>query len=58
MGMTTEQWVKETLGGYVRFSANERREIVQNLTAEGRTQRETADIIGVSPPPSTPIFKS
>jgi hypothetical protein len=35
-------------GGYVRLNANEPLSIVQNLTTKGRTQRETADILGVS----------
>jgi N6-adenosine-specific RNA methylase IME4 len=48
LGLTTEQWVKNRLGGYVRMSVAERREAVQNLTADGHSIREVAEIIGVS----------
>jgi transposase len=36
------------LGGYIKMSIPERRDAVQNLTAEGHSVRETAEILGVS----------
>jgi predicted transcriptional regulator len=48
--MTTRDWVEERLGGYVRLSIPERQEAVAELTAEGMTQREVADVLGVSQP--------
>jgi DNA-binding NarL/FixJ family response regulator len=48
LGLTTEQWVNERLGGYVRMSIEDRREAVRNLTANGHSAREIADIVGVS----------
>lgn len=49
LDMTTEQWVKQRLGGYVRLEIEERRDAARELTAEGHSQRETADILGVDP---------
>jgi N6-adenosine-specific RNA methylase IME4 len=48
LGLTTEQWVQDRLGGYVRMSVAERQEAVKNLTAEGHSLRESAEILGVS----------
>jgi phage N-6-adenine-methyltransferase len=48
LGLSTREWVEQRLGGYVRMSIPERREAVAELTAEGMTQREVADILGVS----------
>jgi hypothetical protein len=48
LGLPVEQWVNERLGGHVRMSVGERREAVRNLTAEGHSAREIADIVGVS----------
>jgi hypothetical protein len=49
LGLTTEEWVKQRLGGYIRLSIEERREAVLELVnGEGYTQQETADILGVS----------
>lgn len=48
LGLTTPQWVEQRLGGYVRMSIPERREAVAELAAEGLTQREIADVLGVS----------
>jgi hypothetical protein len=47
LGLTTEQWVKGRLGGYVRLEIEERREAARQLTTEGHSQRETAAILGV-----------
>jgi hypothetical protein len=35
LGFTTEQWVNDRLGGYVKMSIAERREAVKELAAEG-----------------------
>lgn len=48
LGLSTRDWVEQRLGGYVRMSLPERREAVAELTAEGMTQREVADVLGVS----------
>lgn len=47
LGLTTAQWVNDRLGGYVRLSVDERREAVKQLTAEGDSQREIADVLGI-----------
>ncbi|KKL67014.1 hypothetical protein LCGC14_2139190, partial [marine sediment metagenome] len=46
---TTEEWVRDRLGGYVRLSIEERREAVAELTEgdEGLSNREAATILGV-----------
>jgi hypothetical protein len=48
LGLSTREWVEQRLGGYVRLSVPERREAVAELTAEGLTTRETADVLGIS----------
>jgi N6-adenosine-specific RNA methylase IME4 len=48
LGLTTEQWVNERLGGYVRMSVTERLEVVRNLTEENYSAREIAEVVGVS----------
>lgn len=54
LGLTTEQWVKERLGGYVSLAIPERREAVRELLApveeggEGLSTREAASVLGVS----------
>ena len=47
LGLTTREWVEDRLGGYVRLSIEERREAVAELTGDGMTQRETAEVLGV-----------
>jgi transposase len=42
-----EQWVTTRIGGYVRLSVEERREAVKELTGEGMSQREVAEVLGV-----------
>ena len=55
LGLSTQDWVEQRLGGYVRLSVSERREAVRELTAspeqggEGMTQREAAGVLGVDP---------
>lgn len=48
LGLTTEQWVRERLSGYIKLSIDERREAVKDLTADGQSTREVAEILGVS----------
>jgi transcriptional regulator with XRE-family HTH domain len=52
LDMTTEAWVRERIGGYVRLGLDERREAARALTDPdgdfGLTQRETADVLGVN----------
>lgn len=49
LGLTTEDWVRQRLGGYVKYSVEERKTIVAELSAEGMTQREIAAVVGVTP---------
>jgi len=49
LGLTTEQWVKDRLGGYVRLSIEERNKAIDELlSTSGHSLREIAQIIGVS----------
>jgi hypothetical protein len=51
IGMTTDAWVRDRIGGYVRLGLDERREAVKELTdPEGEfqySQRGAAEILGV-----------
>lgn len=51
IGMTTEAWVRDRIGGYVRLGLDERREAVKELTdPEGQyqlTQRQAAEVLGI-----------
>lgn len=47
LGLTTEQWVTNRLGGYVKMGIAERREAVGELAANGHSNREIGTIIGV-----------
>lgn len=47
LGLSTQEWVDNRLGGYVRLSIADRREAAKELTEEGMTQREVADVLGV-----------
>lgn len=47
LGMSTEQWVKERLGGYIKMAIPERREAVKELTEQGMSQREVSAVLGV-----------
>jgi N6-adenosine-specific RNA methylase IME4 len=47
LGLSTREWVEARLGGYVRQGITERREVVPELIADGFTQRQAADILGV-----------
>jgi transposase len=48
MGLTTEEWVKQTMGGYAKLALEDRLDSVKNLTEAGYSQQLTAEIIGVS----------
>lgn len=48
LNLSTEQWVQERLGGYIKLSIPDRQEAVKDLTAEGHGLREVGDILGVS----------
>jgi len=45
--LTTEQWVKGRLGGYVKLFGDERTAAVVELQAQNFTQREIAEITGL-----------
>ncbi len=47
LGLNTEQWVNDRLGGYVRQSVAERREAIKELTVEGESNRAIGKILGV-----------
>jgi phage N-6-adenine-methyltransferase len=47
LGLTLPKWV-ERIGGYVRLSIPERREAVAELVEEGLSQREIAEVLGVT----------
>lgn len=52
LNLTTNEWVRQRLGGYIRLSIEERREAVEELTAanaadEKLSNYEVADIVGV-----------
>jgi hypothetical protein len=49
LGLSVEDWVTTRLGGYIKMSIPERREAVRDLTEEGHSAREIAEIVGVSP---------
>jgi predicted transcriptional regulator len=42
------EMVLDKVGGYFKLQAPERKELVQELIDEGMTQREVADVVGVS----------
>ena len=54
LGLSTEEWVQQRLGGYTRLSVSDRREAARELTArpdeggQGMTQRQAAQTLGVN----------
>jgi transcriptional regulator with XRE-family HTH domain len=50
LGLSTEQWVHDRLGGYVKFATDEDMQaaIKELKEKEGLSNREVADVIGVS----------
>lgn len=53
LALTTQEWVEQRLGGYIRLSIPDRREAVKELTAAkedgggGMTTREAAEVLGI-----------
>jgi len=54
LGLSTQEWVQQRIGGYVRLSLEERRRVVKELTAPTEnggmafSNRQAAEILGVS----------
>jgi transcriptional regulator with XRE-family HTH domain len=48
LGLTLEQWVDERLGGYIKLSDPEFHAAVLELRKEGLSQRQIAQVTGVS----------
>lgn len=48
LGLSTEEWVQQRLGGYVRLAVTERREAVKELTDAGMSTRDAGAVLGVS----------
>lgn len=48
LGLTTEEWVTERLGGYVRMQIPDRKKAVAELSKEGLSNRKIAEVLGVS----------
>jgi DNA-binding CsgD family transcriptional regulator len=48
LGMRLDEWVHDRLGGYIRMAIPNRKKAVQKLTAEGRSMRQVAAILGIS----------
>jgi len=44
--LTVDEWVKNRLGGYVKYSVAERKEAVRTLAADGFSEREIKGAIG------------
>lgn len=47
LGMTTEQWVKARIGGYIRLSVPERQQAIGDMIEDGHSNREIAEVLGV-----------
>lgn len=47
LGLSTGEWVAQRLGGYVRLDLTERKQAVQELTGQGMSQRQAAEVLGV-----------
>jgi hypothetical protein len=48
LGLTTDQWVNERLGGYVKLARDDRREAVKELKAEGHSNVEIGKVLGAA----------
>lgn len=48
LGLTVEKWVTDRLGGYIKLAIPERREAAKELTADGLSQREVGEVLGVT----------
>jgi N6-adenosine-specific RNA methylase IME4 len=47
LGMSTEEWVRDKLGGYTKLPKEERQAAAMELKEEGYSTRESAEILGV-----------
>jgi N6-adenosine-specific RNA methylase IME4 len=47
LGLTTDQWVKQRLGGYVKYSVGERQEAVKALANDGLGERKIVGVLGI-----------
>lgn len=47
LGMGASEWI-ESIGGYVQRGVEDRREAVQQLTEDGKTQAQIATVLGIS----------
>ena len=48
LGLTTQEWTQDRLGGYTKLSITERREaVVELIEDEGMSQRQAALVLGV-----------
>lgn len=47
LGLSREEWVQRKFNGPVRLSIAERRQVVSALSADGLSQRQIADVVGV-----------
>jgi hypothetical protein len=47
LGLTTETWVQDRLGGYVRMSVEERRPAVKELSNDGYNNVEIGEVLGI-----------
>ena len=48
LGLSTEEWVSERLGGYVKMQVPDRRKAVAELTKEGLSTRQIGEVLGES----------
>lgn len=48
LGLSVRDWVETRLGGYVKMAIPERQSAVAELAADGMTQRQIADVLGVA----------
>lgn len=49
LGLNVDEWVNKRLGGYIKLTVEDRRQAVQELKAEGASNREVAAVLGVTP---------
>lgn len=47
LGLSTDQWVNDRLGGYVKLSVDDRRKAVAELKQNGESTRAIAEVLGV-----------
>jgi hypothetical protein len=48
LGLTVKEWVNSRLGGYVKYSIAERRQVVIEAYAELNSERDAAAVLGIS----------